>query len=602
MGFLKDMLKSGIDLITSMSDRAQIEEIKAKLDIVSVITQYVPSLKRSGRNYFGLCPFHKEKTPSFSVNPELGMFKCFGCQEGGDVIKFIEKIEGLEFPKALELAAKKAGVELKTTSDPRDIERDKARKDLLSANSLTCEFYNYLLFKHVSGEAGRDYAQLRKLPKETLEKFKIGYAPSGYENLKHFLIKKGFKEKNLVEWGLLVERNGKVYDKFRKRLMFPIINHQGDIVGFSGRLIDPEDKGPKYLNSPETAVYKKSKILFGLFQAKEAIRKDGFAILVEGNVDILSSHKAGVGNIVAPLGTALTPDQVGLLKRYTDNIYFALDTDNAGQKALIKDLGIIDEQGLNAFVINLGKFKDVDEMITGGGNWGEAVRNPIDVVMYFMEALRSKYDLIRPLEKNKYIQQILEIISRIHNPILINDYLNKLEGVVKIELSVLSTELTKIKGFMKTNNLDTLPDSVITNLKIDPQKDADLLIMRYFLGLLLNKNNYSIKNIIENKAEMRELLSLEIVRNVFDSIIEGSDPKKLKEEEFGFYSDCALLPVEVFSDEDAYQRELKSVIDRLKKEKIKKEIDEIKSDPELDLNESKLQRLQHLTKELVWLK
>jgi DNA primase len=373
-----------------MSDRTQIEEIKSKLDIVSVISQYVPSLKRAGRNYFGLCPFHKEKTASFSVNPELGLFKCFGCQEAGDVIKFIERIEGLEFPKALELAAKKAGVILKTTSNPRDIEADKMKKELLRANSLTCEFFNYLLLKHESGEPCRDYAQRRKLPKNILEKFKIGYAPSGYENLKHFLIKKGFKENDLVDWGLLVSKNGRVYDKFRKRFMFPIISHQGDVIGFSGRLIDPEDKGPKYLNSPETLVYKKSNTLFGLFQAKESIRKEGFAILVEGNVDILSSHKAGISNIVAPLGTALTNEQVKLLKRYCDTVYFALDTDSAGQKALIKDLGMVDDAGISAFILDIGKYKDVDELITSGGNWEDTVKTPKDAVIYFIESLQKK--------------------------------------------------------------------------------------------------------------------------------------------------------------------------------------------------------------------
>ena len=202
-----------------MSDRTQIEEIKSRLDIVSVVSQYVPSLKRSGHNHFGLCPFHKEKTPSFSVNSELGLFKCFGCQEAGDVIKFIEKIEGLDFPKALEYAAKKAGVILKHTTGTKDIEADRIKKDILSANSLASEFFNYLLLKHPSGEVCRQYAEKRKLTKNVLENFKIGYAPLGFENLKNFLTKKGFKERDLVNWGLLVEKNGKIYDKFRNRFI-----------------------------------------------------------------------------------------------------------------------------------------------------------------------------------------------------------------------------------------------------------------------------------------------------------------------------------------------------------------------------------------------
>lgn len=582
-----------------MSDRTQIEEIKSKLDIVSVISQYVPSLKRTGRNYFGLCPFHKEKTASFSVNPELGLFKCFGCQEAGDVIKFLERIEGLEFPKALELAAKKAGVILKTTSNPRDIEADKMKKELLRANSLTCEFFNYLLLKHESGEVCREYAQRRKLPKNILEKFKIGYAPSGYENLKHFLLKKGFKENDLVNWGLLVSKNGRIYDKFRKRFMFPIISHQGDVIGFSGRLIDPEDKGPKYLNSPETPVYKKSNTLFGLFQAKESIRKEGFAILVEGNVDILSSHKASVSNIVAPLGTALTNEQIKLLKRYCDTVYFALDTDSAGQKALIKDLGMVDAAGISAFILDIGKYKDVDELITSGGNWEDTVKTPKDAVIYFIESLQKKYDLTKPLEKNKFIKQILEIITRISNPVLVNDYLNKMVSIVGIELAILGNEFKKIKELLKTKNLDTLPDSIVLDIKSDPRMENEGMRIKYLLGLLMNGNGSRDDSIKEKYDEIKELLPNDLYRSVLKTIANKSSPNKLAEEEFKIYSDCALLPVETFEDEDIFHHELNSVILRLKKEKIKKEIEELRNDSELDLNPEKQERLQHLTKELL---
>jgi DNA primase len=489
-----------------MSDRTQIEEIKSKLDIVSVVSQYVPTLKRSGRNHFGLCPFHKEKTPSFSVNSELGLFKCFGCQEAGDVIKFIEKIEGLDFPKALEEAAKRAGVVLKKTSSPRDIEAEKQKKDLLSANSLACEFYNYLLLKHPSGEICREYAQKRKLPKDILEKFKIGYAPAGYENLKNFLIKKGFNQNDLVNWGLLVNKNGKIYDKFRKRFMFPIISHQGDIIGFSGRLIDPEDKGPKYLNSPETPVYKKSNTLFGLYQSKEAIRKEGFAVLVEGNVDILSSHKAGIKNIVAPLGTALTSEQVSLLKRYCDTVYFALDTDDAGQKALIKDLGMVDFAGMNSSILDIGQYNDVDALITNGGNWEETVKNPKDVVIYFIETLQKKYDLTKPLEKNKFIKQILEIITRINNPVLINDYLNKMVGIVRIDLAVLASELKKIKEILKTNNIDTLPETTVLNIGSNAVLENENMRTKYFLGLLMNRGIYKNVKLEDRFEEIEELI------------------------------------------------------------------------------------------------
>ena len=585
-----------------MSDRTQIDDIKSKLDIVSVILPYIPSLKRSGHNYFGLCPFHKEKTPSFSVNSELGLFKCFGCGEGGDVIKFIEKIEGIDFIKALEIAANRAGVQLVHQTNPLQIHDAQIRTKILQANSLTTEFFNYILLKHAQGKTGREYAEQRKLTKEAIQLFNIGFAPSGYENLKTFLKKRGFDEKDLVSWGLLVEKNGRIYDKFRNRLMFPVTDHQGDVVGFSGRLIDPEDKGPKYLNSPETPVYKKSKILFGLFQAKEFIRKAGFAVLVEGNIDILSSHKAGVPNIVAPLGTALTLEQLNLLKRYTDTVYFALDTDSAGQKALIKDLTLIDQIGMNAFVIDIKEFKDVDEMIINGGNWKEATTRPVELVLYFLNSLQKKYDLSKPQEKRKYITQILEILSKIHDPVLVGDYLNKLEDIVKIEANILYSELQKVKITLKNNQLEELPEEHKLSITIDKKQDQEFTVYNYLLTLLLNHQTFSLDIWKKNHDYLKTLMPNLLYQTVVETILFGKSIQNFSEKELEIYSNCALMPIEPFEDEQKYLQEIDTVIHRIKKAGIIKKIEEIKNNIKLNSDQDNMVRLQQLTKELSKLK
>jgi len=576
-----------------MAERTEIEDIKDKLDIVSVVQQYVPTLKRSGRNFFGLCPFHKEKTPSFSVNPELKMFKCFGCGEGGDVIKFIEKIEGLDFPKALEVAAQRAGVTLKHTYSPQDKQRSEERERLLQANKLAAEFYHYILLEHPSGEPGRIYARKRKLKKNGVNKFLIGYAPKAYENLKRFLIKKGYKVQELLKWGLLVEKNGRIYDKFRNRLMFTISNHQGDVVGFSGRLIDPEALGPKYLNSPETPVYKKSTLLFGLYQAKESIRKEGFAILVEGNIDLLSSHGAGVENIVAPLGTALTMDQVNLLKRYCDKVYFALDTDTAGQKALLKDLELLEQAGMQSYVLEIGAYKDVDDLIIAGGDWSKVVASPEEVVPYFMSSFLKKYDLKQSFQKKEYTKAILVLISKIRDKIVQADYLKKLADETGVGIKVLYQELTHIslpQAQTSSENgsvLDDLPEPL-------PKREQDLLCHHY-LALMIEHKRF--------RTEIKEqfpgdLLPTEEFRKVCKAIWDPSRVNSLNPSEQAIYTDVNLRAVPSYESWHELEKELSQVTNRLRKEQIREELEKIRrgrgSMEDLNLLARELSRLKNI--------
>lgn len=602
-----------------MDNRDQIQEIKDKLDIVTVVQQYVPSLKRSGHNHFGLCPFHKEKTPSFSVNSEMGLFKCFGCGEGGDVIKFIEKVEGLDFPKALELAAQKAGVTLKKSFSKFDKNKQLEKERILEANHLTAEFFHFILFKHELGEVGRKYASKRKLTKKYLKKFLIGYAPKGYDNLKRFLIKKGFSEQELLKWGLLAEKNGKTYDKFRERLMFTIFDHQGDIVGFSGRLVDPEGLGPKYLNSPETIVYKKSKIVYGLYQAKEAIRHANYVVLVEGNIDILTSHQAGVENIVAPLGTALTLEQLGLIKRYTNTVYFALDTDTAGQKALMRALPMIEQQQMQALVLELGKFQDVDALIVNGGDWQEVLANPSEIVPYFMKSLKPKYDFSKGLQKNEYTRAILNIISQVNDKLLQSDYLKKLEAVVAIDMKLLAQEMSKI---IKTNQEKGYNINVISNnSQTNTQEIANLMttanitelsdmfggkiqkvdfLLRYFLAVIAAHKNFQaeIKNFIKP-----EQLPSSLYQNLFKGIWDTKFAKELSKVEQDIFAEINLMQVPEFSDWVDLSKEMYQLQKRIQEEQIKSELEHLKLIQDKNISdEEKLKTLKALTNKLAKLR
>jgi DNA primase len=420
-----------------MANRDEIDQIKEKLNIVDVVREYVSELKHTGRNYFACCPFHSEKTPSFSVNEDMQRFKCFGCGESGDVINFIEKIEGIDFPRAIELSASRAGIELKKDFNPYQDKIGKEKKRLYEANQLVANYYHYILSEHKLGEMGREYARLRKFSKGAVTKFLIGFAPDGYENLKNYMVKKGYDLKELVKWSILVEKNGKVYDKFRKRLMFPIFSHVGDVIGFSGRVIDKDDI-PKYLNSSETLVYKKSNVLYGLFQSKDDIRKSRTAILVEGNIDIPTAFRAGIHNVVAPMGTALTTQQLELIKRYADNLHFAFDSDEAGEKALIRGFEMAEKVGLNSRAINLGTYTDLDEFLNKDlKSAKDALESSSPVLESIIVRKIKKVDLSDAKSKSRFINEIVPLLGYVQDDVEKTHYVQLLAKMVEVDEDII---------------------------------------------------------------------------------------------------------------------------------------------------------------------
>jgi len=409
---------------------SEIEELKSRLDIVDVIKQYVPDLKRTGRSYKGRCPFHNEKTPSFIVTPDMQIFKCFGCGEGGDVISFIQKIERVEFGQALNIAAERAGFELKRNYSEKDefLKKEKAR--VIEANKLAAKFWNYILKSLPAGKPGRDYMRKRNIRPEEMNKFVLGYAPKG-NNLKNFLVSKGYNIKDLVNWGLLIERDGKVMDKFRDRLILPNLDLQGNPIGFSGRIVGPSEYAPKYLNSSETLVYKKGEILMGVYQARDAARLEKAIILEEGNIDLLSSHKVGVNNIVATGGTALTEQQCKLIKRYADVVYFAFDSDAAGLKALLKGIEIAERIELKHKVIPLGKYQDPDDMINHEPQqWINAVANPINSMAHLLQVYQQDADLGTADGKTLFSEHMVAALK------LLEDEVQKLHFAEQVSLLV----------------------------------------------------------------------------------------------------------------------------------------------------------------------
>lgn len=369
-------------------NRVQIEEIKNRLDIVDQISKYV-ELKPAGKNYAGLCPFHTEKTPSFMVSPELQRYKCFGCGESGDIFTFIQKIEGIDFPEALEKLAKEAGVKLQK----RKINTHIAK--LYEINKLAGRYY-YKQLKE--SKVASKYIASRGFNKDSIYKFGIGYAPGGYKLL-DYLQNQGeekFNKKELLDSGLFTLKNGKLRAKFYKRIMFPIRSTSGKVIGFSGRVLSKDQKGPKYMNTPETPIYHKKENVFGQYESRKAIRKKDLVIFCEGQTDVISAHQAGFENIVAPLGTALTLEQLKKLSKLTKNFLFIFDSDEAGQKAMQRALILISKLELQAYAASPDPYKDIDEMLQKDeAKFKNLIKNKIDLFSFLFN---KKIEDLNPTE------------------------------------------------------------------------------------------------------------------------------------------------------------------------------------------------------------
>ncbi|MDA1338412.1 MAG: DNA primase [bacterium] len=405
----------------------EVAEIKNRLNIVDVIMPYV-TLKKTGKSYKGNCPFHSEKSPSFIVTPELGIYKCFGCGEAGDIFNFVEKKEGIEFAEALHMLADKAGVKLTQ-------KHGENTKPIFEANKLAEKFYRYCLLKTTEGKKALEYlTKTRQLSTKTIEEFGIGYSPNSWDQTYKTLTNKGIKITDLEQAGLVIKKDNGYYDRFRGRVMFPFYDITGRVIGFSARTLNKDD-GAKYINTPETKIFTKGQTLYGLFTNKKGIRDNDKALIVEGQMDVISTNKAGFNFAVAPGGTALTKEQLLLIKRFTNNIVLSFDSDTAGINALKKSITLAEGLDINIKVLNLENYHDPDDAIKSSIKKFETmIDTSTDAYNYLINSY-LKENIDSPTKRKQTAKEVTEIISTISDPINRDYYLTQLSEVLGVTKS-----------------------------------------------------------------------------------------------------------------------------------------------------------------------
>jgi DNA primase len=429
--------------------RETIDEVKNRVDIVDVVGDFV-SLKRSGQNYKALSPFTNEKTASFYVVPSKGIFKDFSSGKGGDAITFVMEHEGMSYVESIKFLAKKYGVEIKEDIGRRDedLANQSERDSLYIIMNFAKDHYKDLLFNHDEGKSiGLSYFRERGFNDRTIEKFELGYALNEWDHLTRLATDKGYSEEMLEKAGLLIRKDeNKRYDRFRGRVIFPVHNLSGKVIAFGARILTKEKDQPKYINSPETEIYHKSNVLYGLFQAKNAIRKEEFCFLVEGYTDVISMHQAGVDNVVASSGTALTEDQIKLMRRFTENVTVLYDGDAAGIKAALRGIDLVLKGGLNVRIVLLPDGEDPDSYSrkSGSTEFQKYLKDHTQDFISFKISLYSKEASHDPVKKAEAIREIVASISVIPDAIKRSVYIQETSQLLKISEAVLFTELNKI--------------------------------------------------------------------------------------------------------------------------------------------------------------
>jgi DNA primase len=427
---------------------ADTQSIKDRVDVVQLIQEYLP-LKKSGANWKAPCPFHHEKTPSFMVHPEKQIWHCFGCGKGGDIFTFVQEMEGMDFPEALKLLADRAGIKLETSFLS---EANKSQKNrIIEINDKAAHFFYHFLLEMKTAEPARDYLlKKRGLAQATIDEWQIGYVPEQWELLTQYLLKKGFGIEDLVASGLTIknEERKSFYDRFRGRIMFPIWDAHGNVVGFTGRiLVEKEDSGGKYINSPQSPVYDKSRVIYGLNKAKQEIKAKDFVVLVEGQMDVIACHSAGMKNVIAVSGTSLTEEQVRLLKRYTQNVAIAYDADSAGQNAAKRGIDVALAGGLNIKVITIpeGAGKDADECLKKNpAVWFSAVAGATGIMEWYFKNILSGANLSDPKVKQRTADALLNEIAKIPYAVERDAWVKKLAEILGADTAVLLETMKKI--------------------------------------------------------------------------------------------------------------------------------------------------------------
>lgn len=414
-----------------------VEEIKERLSIDEIVGSYV-QLKQAGRNFKGLCPFHEEKTPSFMVSTEKGIYHCFGCGEGGDIFSFVEKMDGLDFRDTLQRLAQKANVELPQYQGGNEKQKQHKQR-LREALSAAAQYYHIQLGR--AQEARNYVTNQRELTAETVKDFKVGYAPGGNQRIMQFLGKHGFTEQELLDAGLIKKRGGRMQDVFRQRIMIPFFDTSGSIIGFTGRVLD--EGVPKYLNTPQTPLFDKSRFIFGLYQVKEHIRSSNEAVIVEGNLDVLRSYQAGIRNVVAISGTALTKQQIKQLSRFATTITLAFDADSAGAGATERALPLAQEAGVSLYIASLPPGTDPDDVIRrDSSEWQRIIDNKAYVMDWLLQLLPAVYDVNSAQGKKALTDRAASVLRRLQDPVEQEHYVKQVADMVGSAPATITKKLT----------------------------------------------------------------------------------------------------------------------------------------------------------------
>ena len=496
-----------------------IDEVRQSNDVVDIISQYV-HLTRKGRNYFGLCPFHNEKSPSFSVSPDRQIFHCFGCGVGGNVYTFLMKIEGITFKEAVETLAEKANIQLPTLENSADSSKEELKAKVYKVNQFTADFYHQNLYKPTAKMA-QEYVKKRKLNQETLEIYKIGFSGK-FDELYKALKQQGFGEKEILESGLVNKNdNGTYIDRYRNRLMFPICDARGKVIAFGGRVLD--DSKPKYINSPENVVYSKGRHLFGLNVAKKDAAKR--LIIVEGYMDVISLHQRGITNVVGALGTALTEQQGWLLRKSTEQVILGFDADGAGQTAVARSMEILQNMGCDMRVLQIEGAKDPDEYIVkfGEGRFKLAVDNAISLVEFKVKNLKKDINLENTADKIKFLNEIAKILSKVANTIEREIYIEKIAKGYNISKEAIYAEVNKLiyvnsKGDKILQNKKQETRHIKREEKEEAQIDEDIKNRENTIIALLLDANIEVFNKIKQKIkpeDFKDKINQEIAKQLY---------------------------------------------------------------------------------------
>ncbi len=424
-----------------------LEQIRAASDVVEIIGSYIP-LKRAGANFVALCPFHKEKTPSFHVNPHRQIFHCFGCHKGGDVFTFVKEYENIPFPDAVRRLAERAHIPIEFDQNPAHQETRQIKDRLLQIHEQIAQRWQNALASEAGGQVARDYLAKRGVSEEAVRLFRLGAAPESWDDTVNWARSKGFDLALAEQAGLILRKEGsdRYYDRFRGRLMFPICDEQGRVIAFSGRVLDPEQKGGKYVNSPETPIFTKSKVFYGLDKSKRAVLDAGFAVVCEGQLDLIACYMAGVQNIVAPQGTAFTAEHARILKRYVDEVVLCFDSDDAGQNAAVHSLDHLLASGLAVRVAVVPAPHDPDSFIKASG--GEAFRQLIadadDFFDYYLKRLCRLNDVSSDKGRLVILREMADAIHKTGNAVLVDNYAQKTALRLAVNPDAVRAEFRKL--------------------------------------------------------------------------------------------------------------------------------------------------------------